>query len=50
LETLYNSEGFGYLNEAQKLEVKLLEEKKRNFYWKKRKNGGLRKIHMASSR
>jgi hypothetical protein len=42
LETLYNNEGFGYLNEAQKLEVKLLEEKKRTYYWKKRKNGGSR--------
>jgi hypothetical protein len=42
LETLYNNEGFGFLNEAQKLEVKILEEKKELTTRKKRKNGGLR--------
>jgi hypothetical protein len=30
LENLYNSEGFGYLNLSQKLELKQLEEKRRN--------------------
>jgi hypothetical protein len=37
METLYNSEGFGYLNEAHKMEVKLLEEKKRNLLLEKEK-------------
>jgi len=40
LEALYNIEDFGYLNDSHKLEVKLLEEKKRGIsYWRKRKNG-----------
>jgi hypothetical protein len=30
MKILYNNEYFGYLNETQKMEVKLLEEKKRN--------------------
>jgi hypothetical protein len=39
LEALYNNEGFGFLIEEQKLEVKLLEEKKGKSSWRKRKNG-----------
>jgi hypothetical protein len=37
LGTFYNSEVFGYLNEAQNMEVKLLEEKKRNVLLEKEK-------------
>jgi hypothetical protein len=42
LETLYNSEGFGYLTETQKLEVKQLEEKKRNILLEKEKEWRLK--------
>jgi hypothetical protein len=31
LETLYNSEGFGYLNESHNLEVKPLEEEREEY-------------------
>jgi len=37
LETLYNSEGFGYSTTTQQLEAKQLEEKKRNTSLEKEK-------------
>jgi hypothetical protein len=43
LEVLYNSDGFGYLNEDHRnLEVKLLEDKKRNILLEKEKEWRLK--------
>jgi hypothetical protein len=42
LETLYNSEGFGYLTKTHKLEAKQLEEKKRNILLEKEKEWRLK--------
>jgi hypothetical protein len=54
LETLYNSEGFGYLNEAQKMEVKkkkVIGRKKEELITRKRERmEDQEKSHMASSR
>ncbi len=37
MEVLYSRDGFGYINKDQKLEVKLLEVKKRNILSEKGK-------------
>jgi hypothetical protein len=49
LELHYNSEGFGYLIEEHKLEVKLLEDKKRQILLEKEKEWRL-KIKLYGSR
>jgi hypothetical protein len=37
LDLIYNSEGFGYMSEEKKLEVKILEDKKRHIILEKEK-------------
>jgi hypothetical protein len=52
LETLYNSEGFGYLVETWKLEVKQLEEKKRGISYNGEREGmeAREQGHLTTSR
>jgi hypothetical protein len=41
LEVLYNREGFGFMNEEHKMEVKVLEDKMRHIFLEKKSQGRL---------